>query len=150
MVSSINQHYLQINFGYDCLVRNKLYALLKKKSWSGLPFLLQGIFLTQRLNPCLLHCRQIHHLNYQGSPSMFSHIHTNIPQTLFAPHFGISTDNCSFMVALILLSSYILSAIASCLKSNRRFIVVCALFKNLCIDTNKYHLLSLNGCNEVF
>ena len=122
MVSSINQHYLQINFGYDCLVRNKLYALLKKKKI----------------------------LDHQGSPSMFSHVHTNIPQTLFAPHFGISTDNCSFMVALILLSFYSLSAIASCLKSNRNFIVVCALFKNLCIDTNKYHLLSLNGCNEVF
>ena len=89
-------------------------------------------------------------LDHQGSPSMFSHVHTNIPQTLFAPHFGISTDNSSFMVALILLSFYILSAIASCLKSNRSFIVVCALFKNLCIDTNKYHLLSLNGCNEVF
>ena len=31
--------------------------------------LLQGIFLTQRLNPGLLHCRQIlYHLSYQGSP----------------------------------------------------------------------------------
>jgi len=27
--------------------------------WSGLPFLLQGIFLTQGLNLYLLHCRQI-------------------------------------------------------------------------------------------
>ena len=32
-------------------------------------FLLQGIFLTQGLNPGLLHCRQIlYHLNHQGSP----------------------------------------------------------------------------------
>ena len=32
-------------------------------------FLLQGIFLTQGLNPGLLHCRQIlYHLSYQGSP----------------------------------------------------------------------------------
>ena len=31
---------------------------------------LQGIFPTQRLNPGLLHCRQIlYHLSYQGSPS---------------------------------------------------------------------------------
>ena len=30
---------------------------------------LQGIFLTQGLNPDLLHCRQIlYHLSYQGSP----------------------------------------------------------------------------------
>ena len=32
--------------------------------------LLQGIFLTQGLNPGLLHCRQIlYHLSYQGSPN---------------------------------------------------------------------------------
>ena len=30
-----------------------------QKYWSGLPFLLQGIFPTLGLNPCLLHCRQI-------------------------------------------------------------------------------------------
>ena len=32
-------------------------------------FLLQGIFLTQRLNPGLLSCRQIlyYHLNHQGA-----------------------------------------------------------------------------------
>ena len=35
----------------------------------GCHFLLQGIFLTQGLNPGFLHCRQIlHHLSYQGSP----------------------------------------------------------------------------------
>ena len=31
----------------------------RQKYWSGLPFLPQGIFLTQRLNLCLLHCRQL-------------------------------------------------------------------------------------------
>ena len=34
----------------------------RQEYWSGLHFLLQGIFLTQRLNPCLLcllYCRQI-------------------------------------------------------------------------------------------
>ena len=31
-------------------------------------FLLQGIFMTQRLNPGLLHCRQtLYHLSHQGS-----------------------------------------------------------------------------------
>ena len=35
----------------------------------GCHFLLQGIFLTQGLNPGLLHCRQIlYHLSHQGSP----------------------------------------------------------------------------------
>ena len=35
----------------------------------GCPALLQGIFLTQGLNPGLLHCRQIlYHLSHQGSP----------------------------------------------------------------------------------
>ena len=31
----------------------------RQEYWSGLPFLLQEIFPTQRLNPGLLHCRQI-------------------------------------------------------------------------------------------
>ena len=31
----------------------------RQEYWSGLAFLLQGIFLTQGLNPGLLHCRQI-------------------------------------------------------------------------------------------
>ena len=37
----------------------------------GSHFLLQGILLTQGLNPCLLHCRQIlYHLSHQGSPKV--------------------------------------------------------------------------------
>ena len=41
----------------------------RQEYWSGLHFLLQGIFLTQGLNPGLLHCRQtLYHLSYQGSP----------------------------------------------------------------------------------
>ena len=39
----------------------------RQEYWSGWPFLLQGIFQTQGLNPGLLHCRQIlHHLSHQG------------------------------------------------------------------------------------
>ena len=34
----------------------------RQEYWSGLPFPLQGIFLTQGLNPCLLHGRWILHL----------------------------------------------------------------------------------------
>ena len=42
----------------------------RQEYWSGLPnFLLQGIFLTQGLNPSLLHCRQIlyHSFIFQDS-----------------------------------------------------------------------------------
>ena len=36
----------------------------------GNHFLLQGIFPTQRLNPGILHCRQIlYQLSHQGSPT---------------------------------------------------------------------------------
>ena len=40
----------------------------RQEYWSRLPFLLQEIFLTQRSNPGLLHCRQIlYHLSYNSS-----------------------------------------------------------------------------------
>ena len=43
----------------------------RQEYWSGLPFLLQGIFLTQELNLGLLHCRQIlYHLSYRAVPSI--------------------------------------------------------------------------------
>ena len=42
-----------------------------KNTEVGCHFLLQGIFLTQGLNPDLLHCRQIlYHLSHQGSPTL--------------------------------------------------------------------------------
>ena len=41
----------------------------RQEYWSGLPFLLQGIFLTQGLNLGLLHCRQMLYRLNQGSPS---------------------------------------------------------------------------------
>ena len=51
-----------------------------KSSRVGCHFLLQGIFLTQGLNPGLLHCRQIlYHLSHQGSPYCEALIH--IPTT---------------------------------------------------------------------
>ena len=40
----------------------------RQEYWSGLPFLLQGIFPAQGLNPGLLHCRRIlYWLSHQGS-----------------------------------------------------------------------------------
>ena len=47
-----------------CLARKK-----SKRTGVGCHFLLQGIFLTQGLNPGLPHCRQtLYHLSHQGSP----------------------------------------------------------------------------------
>ena len=47
------------------------WDFLGKNSGLVCHFLLQGIFLTQRSNPGLLHCRQmLYHLSHQGSPSM--------------------------------------------------------------------------------
>ena len=40
----------------------------RQEYWNGLPFLLQGIFLTQGSSPGLLYCRQIlYHQSHQGS-----------------------------------------------------------------------------------
>ena len=45
------------------------WGFLGKSTGVGCNFLLQGIFLTQGLNPGLLHCRQmLYHLSDQGSP----------------------------------------------------------------------------------
>ena len=60
----------------------------------GCRFLLQGIFLTQGLNPGFLHCRQLlYNLTPQGSPS---HLH---PQTLGKWHCQVA---CPFSVSTIL------------------------------------------------
>ena len=45
----------------------------RQESLSGLPFISPGIFLTQRLNSGLLHCRQVlYRLSHQGSPFVVS------------------------------------------------------------------------------
>ena len=64
-----------------------------------LPFLLQGIFLTQGSNPGLLHCRQIlYHLSHQGS-SFYSILYFLMFTSLF---FHIKTKSSDdFCVHLI-------------------------------------------------
>ena len=43
----------------------------RQKCWSGLPFPSSGLFLTQGLNPGLLHCTQtLYRLSHQGSFSV--------------------------------------------------------------------------------
>ena len=49
-----------------------------KNTGEGSPSLLQGIFLTQGLNPGLLHCKQIlYHLSHQGSPQRSPEVNKN-------------------------------------------------------------------------
>ena len=54
--------------GRSLLVSSVHGESLGKNTGVGCQFLLQGIFLTQELNPGLLHCRQIlYQLSYEGS-----------------------------------------------------------------------------------
>ena len=51
----------------------------RQEYWSGLPFVLQGIFLTQGLKLSLLHCRQIlYHLSLPWK-------HTKVYRDIFFP-----------------------------------------------------------------
>ena len=57
----------------------------RQQYWSGLPFLLQGIFPIQRSDVDLLHCRQfLYCLSHQGSPRapliMVLHVEFSEPQ----------------------------------------------------------------------
>ena len=50
----------------------------RQEYWGGCHFLLQGTFLTQELNPGLLHCRQtLCHLSHQGNYSII-HAYKNL------------------------------------------------------------------------
>ena len=60
-----------------CVILNKSLAL-SKNIGVGSHFPLYGIFLTQGLNPGLLHCRQIpYHLSHMGRPSKLQLIQQN-------------------------------------------------------------------------
>ena len=48
---------------------SSIHEFLHAKILGWVPYLLQGIFLTQEWNPGLLYCRQIlYHLSHQGNP----------------------------------------------------------------------------------
>ena len=50
----------------------------RQEYWHGLPFPPPGNFLTQGLNLCVLHCRQILYcLNHQGSPFYYMKCNLN-------------------------------------------------------------------------
>ena len=72
----------------DSLQPHELYPIRLLHPWNcpgkstgvGCHFLLQGIFLTQGLNPFLPHSRQtLYHLNHQGSPRPFRYDLNQIP-----------------------------------------------------------------------
>ena len=67
----------------------------RQEYWSGLPFLLQGIFLTQRSNPGLPHFRQILYcLSHQGSPPQL-HLFSSVQFSR-----SVMSDSCNPMTAV--------------------------------------------------
>ena len=54
----------------DSLLGSSLHGIFQTRTGAGCHFFLQGIFLSQGLNPGLLHHRQILYCLSQGSPSM--------------------------------------------------------------------------------
>ena len=70
-----------------------------KNARVGCHTLLQGIFLTQGLNPGLLHCRQIFcHLSHQGSPGMHIYGQNLVFISFPLPRSGIAGFLVSQMV----------------------------------------------------
>ena len=56
-----------------------------KNTGVGCHALLQGIFMTQGLNPGLPHCRLIlYHLSHQGNPCVYGYIYNGILLLLFS------------------------------------------------------------------
>ena len=68
--SEITQLYLTLCDPMDSsLPGSSIHGIFPGKNTGvGCHFLLQGIFLTQGLNPGLPHCKQTHHLSHQGIP----------------------------------------------------------------------------------
>ena len=65
----------------------------------GCHSVLQGVFLTQGSNPCLLHCRQIpYHLNHQGS-SVLCFLYVLWPFSLAACKVSVAFSSLTMMCA---------------------------------------------------
>ena len=73
------------SFSFSISPSNEYSGLTKQsmefsrpKYWSGWPFLLQGIFPTQGLNPGLPHCRQIlYQMSHKGNPGASFRLYIN-------------------------------------------------------------------------
>ena len=67
----VSKLYLTLGDPMDCRPAKFFcpWGFSRQEYWSGLPFPLQGIFLTQGMNPGGLHCRPFpYQLSYEGSP----------------------------------------------------------------------------------
>ena len=72
----------------------------RQEYWNGLSSLLQGIFLTQGLNPGLLHCRQIlYRLSHQGSSWCLVFFNSN-PLMFQLPDLGCKNSYISCLAPL--------------------------------------------------
>ena len=79
---SLKEDLFYLSFHYDNSLKSFQYQSVahqaplsvefsRQEYWSGCHSLLQGIFLTQGLNPGLLLCRKmVYHLSHQGSPKI--------------------------------------------------------------------------------
>ena len=79
----------------------------RQEYWSGLPFLLQGIFPTQGLNLDLPHCRQIlYHLSYHFSPvQSLSHVWLFVTPWTAARQASLSITNSQSLLKLMSIES---------------------------------------------
>ena len=101
----------------------------RQKYWSGLPSLLQGIFLTQGLNPGLLHCRQIlYRLSHQGSSWCLVFFNSN-PLMFQLPDLGCKNSYISCPAPL---SHHALS-LWSCISESPE--MLCPTFKASILPT---------------
>ena len=67
-------------------------GFFRQEYWSGFHCLLQGNFQTQRSNPGLLHCRQIHIQGSVGYEFTFSSGRTCLP---FGPNQSFLLESCT-------------------------------------------------------
>ena len=116
----------------------------RQEYWSGLPFLLQGIFLTQESNLGLLSCRQtLYHLSHQEA----HYIYEIKEQEPFVACFPVYLDLLPWLLSLTSLQLLYVSVLSpenqtlSCLSILHYF-----PFHNFTF----YFLISLFSCFPIF
>ena len=83
------------HYGLYSLLGSFVHGILRQEYWSRLLFPFPKIFLTQGLNPGLLHCRQIlYHLSHKGSHQWRRRTFKQINHSTgccILPHRGLSS-----------------------------------------------------------
>ena len=89
-----------------------------KNTRVGSHSLLQGIFLTQELNPCLLHCRQILYcLSHQGSTiQCWQSIYSFFPILFGIEISCMAHKQCSLMAIVCLMDTFTFQKCHFCFK----------------------------------